>query len=71
VPIDKVEAVKHGIEQHKKLNALTEELAQAGLAIALHGDKEPADAKKKPASCCSPKRFQAKSQTSSPRPSKP
>ena len=53
VPTDKVEQVKQGIEQHKKLRALAEELEQAGVQAVLLGKPEAAsgddDVKKKSA----------------------
>jgi uncharacterized surface protein with fasciclin (FAS1) repeats len=68
IPIEKVEEVQKGIEQHKKLRELFEELENAGLFCTLNG--MPGDVKKNSKSSNSAKSSPSKSPKSSSRPSK-
>jgi hypothetical protein len=47
IPPEKAEEVQKGIEQHKKLRALMDELDASGLQTALHGQTNADDVKKK------------------------
>ena len=71
IPPEKVERVKQGIEQYKKLKALNDELEQAGLNNVLNspGETGSEDVKKKQKSSTSPKNTRNTSPASRSRPS--